>query len=100
MNKIERKEKFFNGLSELANFMAFIKDFNLSMEETRILIYRFLKNETYERVAQLLGPTEFSKGRNTSKQNIEERTKAILKKIFNEINREEKFKDYLYYFGV
>jgi hypothetical protein len=63
------------------SFLNFIGPLNLNIEETKLLIWRFYNKETYDRCAELLGRTKYFKGRILSRQRIEQKIKAILKKL-------------------
>lgn len=87
-----KQEKFLKGFTNLIHFMFFLNSVNLTMEELKLLIFRYFNKETYERCAELIG-------KGYSKQNAEEKIKKILKKIkkqLQEIGRLEEFKFLLY----
>ena len=72
--KLKNNPKFVDGFSKLARFMFLLKDFDLSMEETKLLIWKFFNVLTYRECAEMVG-------RGYSKQNAQEKIKSALLKI-------------------
>lgn len=61
------------------NFLFFIAPLDLTIEETKLLIWRFYNKETYQKCAELLGPSKWNKRK--SRQGAEGKIKNILIKI-------------------
>jgi hypothetical protein len=91
---ITYKEKFLEGFSDLVNFVSLFNGFKLANNEIKLLIYRFLKGKTYKECAKLLGPTEYSKRKGISKQGVQLKMLAILKKIKKQAQKQNRLEEF------
>jgi len=94
--KYGKGPEFFKRFSELANFLALFQGFDLTIEETELLIFKFFNGETYERVAQLVSRVD-QEGKlinnQYTKQNAEEKLKYLFKRMNKQIGLDSKLQE-------